>query len=239
MQTAEHIAYVESEGTKLVEAATAAGFDEAVPACPDWAVRDLLIHIGGIHRWAADIVGEARQSFETVAGDAVGTGPDADDLAAWCTEGRRALVETLRSAPPDLVCAAFSDSLPPVAFWCRRQAHETAIHRADAETAAGLVPLFDTAFALDGIDEIVTVFGGRKKGMTPSTLLLAPSDGPTIRVVIDDSGARVGDAGPSEATVSGTASQLYLWLWHRPAAVTITGNESAVSTWGAIRPRWS
>jgi len=239
MQTAEHIAYVESEGTRLVEAATAAGLDATVPACPDWAVRDLLTHIGGIYRWAADIVGEARQGFGTAAGEAVGSGPGDDELAMWCTEGRRALVETLRNAPPDLACAAFSDSLPPVAFWSRRQAHETAIHRADAETAAGLTPAFDTALALDGIDEIVTVFGRGKKGMTPSTLLLAPGDGAPIRVVIDDSGAQVSAPGPTEATVSGTASQLYLWLWHRPAEVTITGNEDAASTWGAVRPRWA
>ncbi len=239
MQTADHIEYVEAEGTKLVEAASAAGFDAAVPACPDWAVRDLLTHIGGIHRWATDFVGEARQSFETAAGDAVGTGPGDDELTMWCTEGRRALVDTLRAASPDLACATFSNSLPPLAFWCRRQAHETAIHRADAETAAGLTPVFDTELALDGIDEIVTVFGGRKRGMTPSTLLLAPSDGAPIRVLIDDSGARVGAAGPTEATVSGTATQLYLWVWHRPAEISITGNEAAASSWGAVRPRWA
>lgn len=37
----------------------------------------------------------------------------------------------------------------PRAFWARRQAHETAIHRADAESALATVPEWNAAFAAD------------------------------------------------------------------------------------------
>lgn len=33
-------------------------------------------------------------------------------------------------------CWTFLDAPSPLAFWARRQAHETAIHRADAQLAA-------------------------------------------------------------------------------------------------------
>src|SRR6266704_1004706 len=29
---------------------------DALPTCPDWAVRDLVGHLGGVHRWAASFV---------------------------------------------------------------------------------------------------------------------------------------------------------------------------------------
>ena len=57
--------------------------------------------------------------------------------------GHAALVETLSTADPGLVCATFMDAPSPLAFWARRQAHETAIHRADAESASGLRPEYD------------------------------------------------------------------------------------------------
>ncbi|HTW19408.1 MAG TPA: maleylpyruvate isomerase family mycothiol-dependent enzyme [Mycobacteriales bacterium] len=239
MSRGEHIGYVGSEGARLVTAATAAGLDTAVPACSEWTVRDLLTHIGGIHRWAADIVGEARQGFDTAAGDAVGTGPGDDELAQWCTEGRLHLVETLRCAPADLACAVFSKSRPPTEFWCRRQAHETAIHRADAEQAAGIAPAFDTEFALDGIDEIVTVFGGRKKGMAESSVRLEPTDGAPIWLDLGADGARIVDSGPVDVTLTGSAAQIYLRLWNRAADVTLTGHPEAMAGWDVVRPRWS
>jgi MDMPI C-terminal domain len=51
----------------------------------------------------------------------------------------------------------------PLAFWARRQAHETAIHRADADIAAAVTPAYPAEFAADGIDELITGFGARRK----------------------------------------------------------------------------
>jgi hypothetical protein len=42
-----------------------------------------------------------------------------------------------------------------VDFWFRRMAHETVIHRIDAELAAGSVTPIDEELALDGVDEVL------------------------------------------------------------------------------------
>src|SRR6204780_1534249 len=58
-------------------------------------------------------------------------------------------------------CCGFLDAPSPLAFWARRQAHEPAIHRADAESAAGDVTPFPAVFAADGIDELLVCFASR------------------------------------------------------------------------------
>jgi hypothetical protein len=47
-------------------------------------------------------------------------------------------------------------------MWARRQAHETAVHRFDAQDAMGAVSEFDPVSAADGIDELVSGFAPRK-----------------------------------------------------------------------------
>jgi hypothetical protein len=46
-------------------------------------------------------------------------------------------------------------------------------------------------------------------------------------------------ADDAECTVSGTASDVYLWLWHRPANVQISGEPAVADLWQAVRVRWS
>lgn len=157
------IAQLAADGPLLADAAERAGPDTAVPAT-DWDVRTLVTHTGGVHRWAADIVSTAGDSFDTAAGTAVGTGPADDELLDWFREGHAALVRALREAPDDLACATFLPADSPRQFWARRQAHETAIHRADAEGTGGPVTAFPPAFAADGIDELLFGFVSRPRG---------------------------------------------------------------------------
>ncbi len=240
MDLTDHIDSIEANGARLVDCATAAGLDTAVPGCPDWVVRDLLTHVGGVHHWAADLVGNARDGFDSPAAAEIGSGPDDGALAGWCHANRDELVAALRKAPADLVCATFVAAPSAVGFWARRQAHETAIHRADAEAAAGHPPSFDTGFALDGIDEVLTVFASRRKGFEPATLRLAPSDGPPLGVRLTETGARVeAEHGEADVTVQGTAADIYRWLWNRPAEVSFSGDPAAAERWKKLRIRWS
>ncbi len=55
-------------------------------------------------------------------------------------------------------------SLAPAAFWARRQAHETMVHRADAELAAGRPVVLDPELAADAIDEWLTIMAGPRYG---------------------------------------------------------------------------
>lgn len=136
-----HVAQLESDGPLLAAAAERAGWDAPVPATR-WTVRDLVTHLGGVHRWATAIVHEGSATSAIPEGVAVGTGPPDDELLEWFRSGHMTLVDTLRSANDALKCVTFLPAASPIEFWCRRQAHETAIHRADAQGAAGMVTRF-------------------------------------------------------------------------------------------------
>src|SRR5205823_6038165 len=133
--------------------------------------------------------------------------------------------DALRDAPADLACWAFLDAPSPKAMWARRQAHETTIHRVDAElaAAAGVTPIA-AELAIDGIDELLTCFVPRPR----SRLKADPAR--SLRIVasdVDDSWLiTIGANGPvtarrvtttGDATVTGRAEDLYLTLWSRTA----------------------
>jgi uncharacterized protein (TIGR03083 family) len=231
-------------GPMLAAAAAEAGLDAPVPGT-EWNVRDLVIHTGGVHRWAADIVATGSGTADTAAGRAVGTGPSDDELIEWFGEGHRTLVDTLRSAPVDLECVTFLPADSPLHFWARRQAHETGIHRADAEAAAGNSATFDVAVAQDGIAEILHGFARRKSraGAGVTTIGLDAVDGPSWVVTLG--GERVEahvseDLVEADVTVRGLSADLYLWLWNRPSHASIEGDENVAARWATtVRVRWS
>ena len=229
----------------MAAAADRAGLAAVVPSCPAWQVKDLLRHTGYIHRWAARHIAE--RPGEVIDGppeDEILRGGAADaDLLDWFRAGHAALVETLASADPAVECATFMPAPSPLAFWTRRQAHETAIHRADAELAAGAAPEYPAGFAADGIDELIMGFGQRRKYQPQS----APaSSAGLLRVIAADTGDAwsIGDGSDAGCTVSGPASGLYLFLWNRAdaaaAGVTVTGDLTLLASWQAsVKIRWS
>jgi uncharacterized protein (TIGR03083 family) len=138
MEIAEHISCLRSEGDLLALAAERAGLDAPVPACPGWRIRDLLGHLGFVHRWAAGYVaGQRTEMTPSAAEDEIARlAPGDGSLLAWFREGHAGLVSVLAAADPAVRCWTFLPAPSPLAFWARRQAHETAIHRADAQLAA-------------------------------------------------------------------------------------------------------
>jgi uncharacterized protein (TIGR03083 family) len=259
VRIAEHLDALRRQGELMASAAAAAGLAAAVPSCPSWQVKDLLRHTGYIHRWAARHIAEG--PAEVIDGppeaDILRGGAADEDLLDWFRAGHVALMETLTSADPAVECATFMPAPSPLAFWTRRQAHETAIHRADAELAAGVPPEYPAGFAADGIDELIMGFGQRRKYQPQAS----EADGGLLRVVAADTGdawsiaARQGrlqprretgaaPAGDGGCTVSGPASGLYLYLWNRAdaakAGVTLTGDLGPLASWQAsVKIRWS
>jgi uncharacterized protein (TIGR03083 family) len=254
MEITEHVDAVRRQGEWLADAAERAGLDATVPPCAPWQVKDLLRHTGYIHRWAARHITEC--SDQIIVGppeeEILRGGADDAGLLAWFRDGHAALAHTLATADPAVRCATFMAAPSPLAFWARRQAHETAIHRADAESAAGRTPEYEAAFAADGIDELVTGFGRRRKYQPTA------GGGTRLRMLATDTGdawlveAQQGrleprrDADGSEearCTVSGPASGLYLYLWNRTDAarsgVTVTGDPGLLYAWqSSVRVRW-
>ena len=244
MDLDDHLGQIQADTTLLAGAAHRAGWDAPVPSL-EWTVRDLVLHTGGVHRWAADVVAHARDTLATEAGRAVGTGPADDELLEWFTAGAAHLIETLRSAPPDLSCATFLRNSSPRAFWARRQAHETAIHRVDAQAAAGeeITP-FAPAFAEDGIAELLQGFAARSSNAIARAATVALRADDAASWVLTFGGERTSaeraDVEDADLVVAGSASDLYCWLWNRPSAARLHGDESLAQAWAeTVRVRWS
>jgi uncharacterized protein (TIGR03083 family) len=252
MDVAEYIENLNAEGERMADAAERAGADAAVPTCPDWLVRDLVQHQGGVHRWATAYVAGAKTEaadvdFET----AVGPLPDDKALVEWFRQGHRALVSALREADPDMACWTFLPAPSPLAMWARRQAHETAIHRVDAELAAGLMPVaVSPSFAADGIDELLTLFVPRRKGdprADPARSLAVRCEDTraTWRVTISTEGVTTeteGGGAPADCVVSGPASWLYHALWNRLSTdeIAVEGDSAALDLFlNRSKIRWS
>jgi uncharacterized protein (TIGR03083 family) len=249
VDVATHIEHLDQHGVALGDAAERAGLDADVLTCPTWDVRKLLAHIGMVHRWAATQVRDGNAAFNQNTEPPRFPAP-AEGVIDWFRDGHADLVQALRDAPDDLEAMTFlADAGPARAFWARRQAHETAIHRSDAEAALGTSPDFDHDFALDGIAELLEGFyarrGGKLRADPPVSLRVAPTDADTYwRVEIGPDGRTIerDTRGPVDAMVVGTASDLYLDLWNRrsPGAVTVTGDESVIELWRKLaRVRWS
>jgi uncharacterized protein (TIGR03083 family) len=163
MDVTEHIDALHEQGELLAAAAEATGLDDAVPTCPEWQLRDLLDHLGKVHRWAATYVATGRTTILSEEEEAPIFGDPATDdaLVDWFRSGHRKLCEALRTAPADLECWTFMPAPSPLAFWARRQAHETTIHRVDAESVGGKLTPVDKRLAADGIDELLLGFATR------------------------------------------------------------------------------
>jgi uncharacterized protein (TIGR03083 family) len=260
MEVSEHIAALRRDGELLGAAAEEAGLTSAVPSCPPWQVRDLLRHIGYVHRWAAEYVVEQRKEPMPDRPDEPellgGGAPDAG-LLDWYRAGHGALVAALTEADPDLDCYYFLDAPSPRAFWARRQAHETAIHRVDAQLAAGKQPTpIATEFAADGVDELIMGFFGRDAEQLTDDQRAGGAR--TLQVVADDMGGAwhveltqdgklafsvQRGLAAADCTLTGPAAGLYLLLWNRAdpvtAGVAVSGDAGVLAAWqDGMRVTW-
>lgn len=232
MNTFAHLGFVNAlrrEAGDVSALLAPADLAAAVGSCPGWQVRDLVGHLGGVHRWVTEIVRTGERAEMRQA-------PADDELPTWFDDGANTLAETLAEADPASRCWTFA---PPhdVDFWSRRQAQETMIHRWDLATATGKPADLDPALATDGIDEAVTVLFPRQV-----RLARQPPLTDTVGVVDIGSGRRwvlAGDGTTSnhqttdtDATLTGSAAELLLLLWKRVdlagTAAQVDGNADTV-----------
>src|SRR5580692_4771642 len=141
--------YAEIEASTETLAGLVHGADltRQVPTCPEWTLRQLATHVGRAHRWSAEIVSTRSAEFIPFRQVPDGRIPDDPALhAPWLRAG----------ADPVWTF----DGPQPASFWARRMAHETAVHRADAQITAGREPEFDADVAADAIDEWLGFMSG-------------------------------------------------------------------------------
>ncbi|MDO8306873.1 MAG: maleylpyruvate isomerase family mycothiol-dependent enzyme [Actinomycetota bacterium] len=229
------VAVVEASARQLLDAAAAGDHDAAVPGCPGWTVTDLVAHVGSVHRWATQVVSTGSPADFPPAPD------DWDALLAWAGDGAAGLVDLLASTDPEQPTWTFGPEPHLVAFWGRRQAHETTMHLWDAEDARGGEYRWDPRLAADGVDEVATVSYPRqvRLGRTqplPGPVHLDVIDAPDVAITLALADK---DATPS-ATLRGTAEELLLALWgRRPLDVLEVSGDGAVLDalrGGAITP---
>lgn len=155
MNWARYLEAIQADGQAALDAGRK-GLEPAVPSTPGWSVRDVIAHLGQVHRQKARIVRESIVEEEPDFGAyAV---PEGSDLLGWFEEGVHELVAVLSAADPEARVYTWHPPDQTVGFWIRRMAHETLIHRVDTELGHGSHGPVDPELGADGVDEILDVF---------------------------------------------------------------------------------
>jgi len=248
--------FVEDFAAAVERFAVAVGWSDlrsTVAACPGWSVRDLVVHLGNVHAWAATIVETGERAAEH--NDEPGSSKPRP-VSEWYFAKAEDLYQVLRQTPPDRPCWNHVFGAGVAEFWQRRQLHETTIHQVDLDLAAGRTTEISARVAADGVDEVLTVMLPRMSRRGYPTAVTAPlqltaSDtgdswvvAPTSRPSAEPpAGGSVGPPLPFEVThrigVAETAQDrvvapavvLYRALWHRrvdEGALRTAGDESRV-----------
>jgi uncharacterized protein (TIGR03083 family) len=196
-----------------------------VPSCPGWTVADLVVHLGGRYGETAGHVARG----ESGAPELVTPTPPAEaNLLGWWDGQLAGLLALLEQLDPDLPAWNWAPQTKTVNFWNRRMAHETAVHRWDAQFASINAEPIETKLALDGIAEVLDTWLPAGRGLGPDGLtgvvgLVATDAGHEFFVrqraeggiaVLDTD--TILDTEPHERVVaSGTASDILLALYGR------------------------
>lgn len=191
-----------------------------VPGCPGLTLGETVRHVGSMYRMVLSWLrtGDRPSAWQRE--------PDrGQSVEDFLLTGMRETVELLGAHDPEEACPTWWPEHQAYGFWYRRLAHETTVHRADVQGAAGLeADRVPEDVALDGIDEIlhlwfthrltvlnvsgtrygrVRVRAGRREWIARS----APSGTSAWRVEREEE--------PADATVTAASHEMYLWLWGR------------------------
>jgi uncharacterized protein (TIGR03083 family) len=150
-----HCAEIVMQTSLLVGHLDGADLTVPVPSCPGWNVSQLVRHVDGGQRWAREIVAtraSAPPSDVALRDLSPATDDHSEILAASLAEAAATLAATLVDVGPDGQMWCPVDDGGP-AFYARRFAHETAMHRADAALALGVEYRLEPDVAVDAVDE--------------------------------------------------------------------------------------
>ncbi len=245
-----YVAEIEASTAGLAEILAEHDLSLPIPTCPEWTLRQLVTHVGRAHRWAAEITRTRSDAFIPFREVPDGKLPDdRSEQRAWLNAGATRLVDAVREAGSDLVWSFAG--LTPARYWIRRMAHETLVHRADAQLAAGSVPepVIEAEVAADAIDEWLMLLTGGLGESDERTQALTAGASLHIHATDDGLGGRGEwmirhDAdgltvepghGKGDAALTGPAASLLLVLMRRrpvsDQAVTVYGDSAVVDGW--------
>jgi uncharacterized protein (TIGR03083 family) len=239
-------------------AAAERGLDSQVPACPAWRVRDLVVHLGYIYRFVGEVVRtrardreqeisplRERHRAERTRHAEVITAAEPHVLRRWFEQCAADLERSLHDVDAGQPVWTWWEPDQRAGFWMRRMAHETAVHRWDAEAAQGDPRPIDQALARDGIDEALDVHlmerwrENRSTGSGESYRLSQTDGGGAWLIRFDRDGPRISRENAKAAVmIRGTASDLLLFLWQRIPAdrMDIIGDASLIGRYFELVP---
>jgi uncharacterized protein (TIGR03083 family) len=235
----------------------------AVPSCPGWVVTDLILHLGMVHRLVAHLIGGRMQQPPAMGGDSSwlglaeewsgwlppGRAPEGSPVPAglldWFGAGAADLEEHFRAAEPDEPVWTWSPD-HTIGFWQRMQVIEAAVHRWDVENAVGMAEPIDADLAADAVGQTFEFMVPMRRTVAKAPpglgerFLFRRTDGPdTWTVQFDGAAVRLGEAdGHPDIQISGTASDLALFLWQRKTAgrLDVHGDTSLLSGYFVLVP---
>lgn len=244
----DHLGVIESEGARIL-AAYRRHPDGRVPWSDRWTVRSVARHVAGSHHAVAVILADrpAADFARAAARPRVEAGDPA--FPAWFAANTERLLAECRAAPPDAACWAPNPLIAgTAAYWRRRIAYDTLVHRWDAEAGAGIAgPPMEPEIAADAVDELLDV------GLRVTRAVSRAPAGPAIRLACTDAdrvwhldlaeaGHLTVGAEPIDAAVTlrGTAEDLLLGLWRRiplgDGSLAVDGDRSVVDRWDDLLP---
>ncbi|GII78517.1 hypothetical protein Sru01_34990 [Sphaerisporangium rufum] len=241
---------LDDDFTLLRSALAATGPDAPVPPCPGWTVAELALHVTYVYLHKTECI---RLGAFPDPWPPAGADPDpkgAVDLAALDAAYAGLLAQLDGHRPADHA-ASWYEPDQTVGFWIRRMAHETLIHRVDAELAAGRpVSPVPEDVAVDGVDEILKImmgYGSVRWREDFGALLDVPDARPVAvaaghhawTVTATPSGVVVTEAASGfdgEAVVTGEPQAMLLWLWNRAGdeAVRQAGDQKLLDRFQAL-----
>jgi uncharacterized protein (TIGR03083 family) len=232
----ELVSAVRTEGEALVAAARM-GADAAVPTCGDWTIADLARHVWQVYANVTLFV----SSRATSRPEQLPERPEGDPIALLATQ-LDDLVIALEEAEADTPIWTWVFDAPEGAiFWARRMAHESAVHRFDAQNAQGIRQPIDAELAADGIDELIDLIVPRVYGRDQiegpvGTVKLRSLDGNQWFLELEATGVRrLALIESPQVTAAGTDSALLLAAYGRIpwSSLDLTGDPSVLESWTA------
>ncbi|MGP4021110.1 maleylpyruvate isomerase family mycothiol-dependent enzyme [Saccharopolyspora sp. 5N708] len=219
LDTARHIESTRAVGAEAWRMAENR-LDAAVPACPEWRIRDVVHHLGNVASFIHACVEQGAGEPEFTDAEML---PD-DRVIKWAAEEWDRILDRLAAADP--LAAAWNWSTKPhiVSFWPRCLTHEAFVHGWDIADAVGEALTIPAEVAADGVDEILTVHlaagvrDGRRFTRTGRIEVHCTDTGDRWLLVTTATTAhtRVGvPGGPCDTQIDATAESLYLDLWGR------------------------
>lgn len=229
----ELVTAVRREGEGIL-AAAGMGFDADVPTCEEWDIAALVTHISKIYAFVAVVV--STRATELPERPAL---PDGEPLAVL-NDVLDDVVAALCDIDAETPVWNWSDEAPDLGlFWARRMAHESSVHRYDAQAAHRVVQPIDAELAADGLDELIDVISPgiyRREGVAgpAGTIALQSSDDGGWCLKLEPDGlTRLDVLSEPDVTVRGTSSALLLASYSRIpwTSLEVTGNADLLTQW--------